>query len=107
MEPEAHRLDRAARLAERRAIAEHERSDVDAVLEAAAAKRHAYFDWFVNHIRIEAAGDLEREQRWADLRLSSRVPATARTHETRVADRAGESEEVDADVAPLAWADTG
>ena len=109
MEPEAHRLDREARLAERRAIAERVRSDVDAVLDAAAAKRDAYFDWFVTHMRIEAAGDLEREQRWADLRLSARIPVAAGTQAepAPAAARAGEWEEADVEVAPLAWADTG
>ncbi len=107
MEPEAHRLDREARLAERRAITARVRKDVDDVLEAAAAKRDAYFDWFVTHMRIEAAGDLERERRWADLRLSSRIAETARTQAAPAPDGAGEWEEAHADVAPLAWADTG
>ena len=96
-----------ARLEERRAITERVHRDVDDVLEAAAAKRDAYFDWFVTHMRIEAAGDLQREQRWADLRLSSRSAATARIPAPPATDREGEWDEADAEVAPLAWADTG
>ena len=108
MEPQAHRLDREAMLAERRAITERVRREVDDVLEAAAAKRRAYLDWFVTHMRIEAAGDLERDQRWADLRLASRTgSATVRGAAAPPPDRAGEWEEADAEVAPLAWADTG
>jgi hypothetical protein len=106
MEPEAQRLDREARLAERLAITERVRRDVDDVLEAAAAKRDAYFDWFVAHMRIEADFDLDRERRWADLRLASKA-ATAGQPAAPAADRAGEWQEADVEVAPLAWADTG
>ena len=87
MEPEAHRLDREAMLAERRVVAERVQRDVDDAVAAAAVKRDAFLDWFVARMSIEAGDDLEREQHWADLRLSSgagadtaRKPAAATEH---------------------------
>jgi hypothetical protein len=108
MEPEAHRLDREAMLAERVAIAERVRRDVDEIVGAAASMRRAYLDWFVTRMRIEAAGEHEREQRWADLRLAFTTgPDTAREPDLPTAHRIGSWEDADVDVAPLAWATTG
>ncbi len=80
MEPEAHRLDREALLADRLRVAQRVQREVDEVAAAAAEKRRSYLEWFVDHMRIEAQGEIERERRWADMRvaLQPAAPPNAR-----------------------------
>lgn len=89
IEPQAHRLDREAMLAEHRVVAARVQRDVDDAVAAAAVKRHAFLDWFVARMIIDAGDELERERHWADLRLSSgagadtaRKPAASTEHLT-------------------------
>jgi hypothetical protein len=61
MEPETHRLDREAMLAEHRTVAERIQREVDEVVAAAAEKRRASFEQFFDHMRTEAAAWREYE----------------------------------------------
>lgn len=54
MEQEYHRLDREAMLADRAAVAERVRREVDAEVEAAAEKRRAFFDWWIASLSRDA-----------------------------------------------------
>jgi hypothetical protein len=67
MEPESHRLDREAILADRLAVAERVRRETNETVAAAAAKRSAFFDQFVDHMRLETRTQLERERLWAGM----------------------------------------
>ena len=61
VEPETHRLDREAMVAEHRAVAERVRRETDEILAAAVAKRREYHRWQFERIRsIDIA---ERERR--------------------------------------------
>jgi hypothetical protein len=62
MEPETHRLDREAMLADRRAVAERVQREVDEAVAAAAEKRHAAFERFVDDLRAKAAIQREYER---------------------------------------------
>jgi len=53
MEPEAHMQDREAQRAEHAAIDERIRQEVDGMVAAAAEKREAAFDQFVDRLRAE------------------------------------------------------
>lgn len=53
MEPQSHRLDREAMLADHEAVAERVRRDVDEMVAAAAEKRHAHFDQVIDHLRSD------------------------------------------------------
>ena len=54
MEEALRRLDREAMFADRVAIAERIRREVDEVVVAAAEKRVAYIDWTVGNLRVDA-----------------------------------------------------
>lgn len=76
MEPEIHRLDREAMLADRLAAAERVRREVDDAVAAAVKKRRAFFDRFVDHIRVENRAQVERDRLWAGMQTafaSSRI----------------------------------
>jgi hypothetical protein len=60
MEPESHRLDREAMLAEHEGVAERVSREVDETVAAAAEKRRAYLDGFVQGVRVEVRAQLER-----------------------------------------------
>jgi hypothetical protein len=63
MEPESHRLDREAMLAEHSAVAERVSREVDETVAAAAEKRRAYLDGFVYRVRGELVqAQLERRR---------------------------------------------
>ena len=106
MEPEAHRLDREALLADRQRIARHVQRQVDEAAAAAAEKRRSYLGWFVDHMRIEAQGEIERERRWADMRvaLAARSAAAAERTQTVPAERRPGWEDVAVEPTPLARA---
>ncbi len=106
MEPEAHRLDREALLADRLRVAQRVRREVDEVTAAAAEKRRVYLEWFVDHMRIEAQGEIERERRWADMRVALAAGSAAERTPTagEPAERRPGSEDVPVEPTPLAWA---
>jgi hypothetical protein len=62
VEPETHRLDREAMLAEHQAVAERVRREVDEAVAAAAEKRRASFEQFFDHMRAQAATRREYER---------------------------------------------
>jgi hypothetical protein len=108
MEPESHRLDREAMYADRLAAAERVRREIDETVSAAAEKRRAYLERFVNDLRIEAWAQAERrrllagmEKAYASRLAAGRKPASPGTGRT---DR---WEEVDVQPLPLAWAAVG
>jgi hypothetical protein len=77
VEPESHRLDREAMLADRLAAAERVHRETDETIAAAAAKRKAFFDQFVDHMRAETRAQLERERLWSGMEeaFASRLAA--------------------------------
>ena len=78
MEPESHRRDREALLAEHETIAGRVQSEVDALLEVAAAKRRAFLVEFVDRMRLDAGLDGERNR--ALRAVSAAGPAIEREH---------------------------
>ena len=102
MEPEAHRLDRDALLADHRRVARHVQRQVDEAAAAAAEKRRSYLGWFVDHMRIEAQGEIERERRWADMRVALAARSTAERTPTAAAERRPGWEDVAVEPTPLA-----
>jgi hypothetical protein len=62
MEPELHRLDREAMLAEHAAVAERVQREVDALAASAAAKRRAHLDWRLERARDSRAADEGRRR---------------------------------------------
>jgi len=62
MEPETHRFDREAMLADRRAVAERVQREVDELVAAAAEKRRVSFERFVDDLRVRAATEREYER---------------------------------------------
>jgi len=73
MEPASHRLDREAMLADRVAVAERIRRDVDEAVVAATEKRRAHIDRIVENLRFAA-----REQPAAAARATSADGEAAR-----------------------------
>ncbi len=71
VEPESHRLDREAMLADHSAVAERVRREVDAAVGAAAEKRREHFGWLVDRMRLETQVQLERERIWAGMQDAS------------------------------------
>jgi hypothetical protein len=67
MEPETHRRDREAMLAEHAAVAERVQREVDAVVAVAAAKRRAHLDWRLERARAALVADQERRRVLAGL----------------------------------------
>ena len=61
MEPVSHRQDREAIRADRSAVATRVRLEVERGLEVAAEKRIAFFERFIDHLRVEFELELERE----------------------------------------------
>jgi hypothetical protein len=76
VEPETHRLDREAMLAERAAMAERVQREVDAVVAAAAEKRREYMEWRLERTRTAIEADRERMRLLAgfDAGISSGTP---------------------------------
>jgi hypothetical protein len=103
VEPESHRLDREAMLADRLAVAERVRREVDEAVVAAAEKRRAYFDQFMNRIRFEAEAQRERERIVASIEAAF---ASAADSEPASPGASGSDqwEESEAEPLPLAWA---
>jgi hypothetical protein len=101
MEPEIHRLDREAMLAEHRAVAERVQREVDEAVATAAEKRRASFEQFFDHMRVKAATRLEYEH--------FRTPAPAdravdHTPSLPVVRRSGAKKDVEAGADPLSRA---
>jgi hypothetical protein len=95
-EPESHRLDREAMLAEHVAIAERVKREVDVVLAAATAKRRTFLERFVDRLHIDARLERERYRiSTAPRSAPTRADAPDRTHASRGALR-DESVGVDA-----------
>jgi hypothetical protein len=61
-EPETHRRDREAMLAEHAAVARRVQAEVDGAVAAAAAERRAYFDDFVASLRTNAQLQRDHER---------------------------------------------
>ncbi len=101
MEPEAHRLDREAMLADHLSIAERVGREVDEAVAAAAEKRAAYLDWFVNQMSVDARLQVERDRLLAG---GQPLPAADREPAGQGAGRSQWWEDVDAERAPVAWA---
>jgi len=61
MEPESHRLDREAMLADRLAVTERVRREVDEAVTAAAQKRRAHSDRFVEGLLLEVQARVQAQ----------------------------------------------
>jgi hypothetical protein len=60
VEPETHRLDREAMLAEHAAVAERVQREVEAVVAAAAEKRREHMEWRLQRTRALLEEEEER-----------------------------------------------
>lgn len=105
MEPESHRLDRQAMLADHLAVAERVRREVDEAVVAAAEKRRAYFDQFMDHMRFEAQAQRERERIWAGLQAAfASGSATDQVGVSPGTSRSDRWDQIEVEPLPLVWA---
>jgi hypothetical protein len=92
-------------LADRLAVAERVRREVDEAVVAAVEKRRAFFDRFMDQMRFEAEAQRERERILAGMeaafatgQAADHVPASA------AAGPSDRWDQIDAEPPPLAWA---
>ena len=77
MEPESHRLDREAMLADHAMIARRVALETDRAVAAAAEKRRAFFIWFINKLHREGEAQIELQRLLTNLPTSLTIRATA------------------------------
>jgi hypothetical protein len=107
MEPESHRLDREAMYADRLAAAERVRREIDEIVSAAAEKRRAYLDRFVNDLLIEAWAQAERRRLLAGMEAAYASRLVDHKSRPPGAGRIDPWEESDLEPLPLIWEAVG